>query len=132
MMETFLDGPPHSKCLENAKEKTFHILITVYPVSIQLCSSVNHFTTRIAKAAMTSQFGSYSWQNSGVFCTPTLVKLAPVRFAQGSARRGNLGGRGGAVQGGLAAGSLLRNLAREERQEEEGESSDDDDTNLED
>ena len=33
---------------------------------------------------------------------------------------------------GLAAGSLLRNLAREERQEEEGESSDDDDTNLED
>ena len=97
-----------------------------------MCEIHELLPTVIAKAAMTSQFGSYSWQNSGVFCTPTLVKLAPVRFAQGSARRGNLGGRGGAVRGGLAAGSLLRNLAREERQEEEGESSDDADTNLED
>ena len=77
---------------------------------------------------MTSQFGSYSWQNSGVFCSPTLVKRAPVRFVEGSARRGNPGGRG--VRGGFAARSLLRNLAREERQEEEGESSDDEDTNL--
>ena len=78
---------------------------------------------------MTSQFGSYSWQNSGVFCTPTLAKRAPVRFFEGSARRGNLGGRRGAMRGGLAARELLRNLAREEEQEEKGEKSDGD-TNL--
>ena len=75
---------------------------------------------------MTSQFGSYFWQNSGVFCTPTLVKRAPVRFLEGSARRGNLGGRGGAMRGGFTARALLRNLAREENQEEEGEKSDGD------
>ena len=72
----------------------------------------------------------YKFSHAFTLGNPTLVKLAPVRFAQGSARRGNHGGRGGAVRGGLAAGSLLRNLAREERQEEEGESSDDADTNL--
>ena len=82
-------------------------------------------TTRIANAEMQSQFGSYSWQPLGVFCTPTLVKSAPSRFLEGSARRGNLGGRGGALRGGLTGRALLHNLAREE-QEEEGEKSDSD------
>ena len=109
--------------------RRLHIPITVHPLSIQVCSSINHFTIRIAEAAMTSQFGSYSWQNSGVFCTPTLAKRAPVRFFEGSARRGNLGGRRGAMRGGLTARELLRNLAREEEQEEKGEKSDGD-TNL--
>ena len=64
---------------------------------------------------MASQFASYSWQNAGVFSVPTLVKRAPVRFLMGSARRGNLIGRGGAVR------TLLRNLAIEEKQDEEEE-----------
>ena len=75
---------------------------------------------------MTSRFGSYSWQPLGVFCTPTLVKAAPSRFLEGSARQGNLGGRGGALRCGLSGRALLQNPAREEEQEEEGEKSDSD------
>ena len=78
------------------------------------------------RVTIASSFSIVHTQSSGVFFTPTLAKRAPVRFLEGSARRGNLGGRGGAMRGGLPARTLLRNLAREEKLEEEEEKSDSD------
>ena len=86
-------------------------------ISIQL----NHFTSRIATEAMKVKFGSFSWQPSGVFCTPTLVECLPSPLPGPRPRRGNFGGRGGALRGNFVGRALLHNLAREETQgEEEG------------
>ena len=91
-------------------------------ISIQL----NHFTSRIATEAMKVKFGSFSWQPSGVFCTPTLVKCLPIPPPGPRPRRGNFGGRGGALRGNFVGRAstdraLLHNLAREETQEKEEE-----------
>ena len=69
--------------------RTLDIQITIHPVLIQIHSSFKHLTTRIAEAAMASQFGSYSWHNSGVFCTHSLSssvhQCASWRAVQGEA-----------------------------------------------
>ena len=72
---------------------------------------------------MMSKFVSSSWQPSGVFCVPTLVKHLPNSFRDASARRG---GRGRATPGGITGRALLQHLTREEENEEEGGDSDSD------
>ena len=70
---------------------------------------------------MQTRFGDYSWQPTGVFCTPTLIKSYTSGFLLARARRG----RGSAQQSALMRPSLLQRLAREEEddmEEEETES----------
>ena len=64
---------------------------------------------------METRFSAFSWQPSGVFCTPTLTRSQPTAFLQARARRG----RGSALQGALLRPTLLQRLARQEDEEEE-------------
>ena len=66
---------------------------------------------------MEMRFSQFSWQPSGVFCTPTLTRSQTTAFLQARARRG----RGSALQGAPMRPTLLQRLAREEDEEEEEE-----------
>ena len=91
---------------------------------LQFPFSLKFYAPRVAKAAMMSKFCSSSWQPSGIFCIPTLVKHLPSSFRDASARRGGLPGRGRARRGGIAGQALLQQITREDEKEEEGGDSD--------
>ena len=63
---------------------------------------------------METRFSAFSWQPSGVFCTPTLTRSQGTAFLQARARRGR-----GALQGAHMRPTLLQRLAREDGEEEE-------------
>ena len=65
---------------------------------------------------METRFHKFSWQPTGVFSTPTLMRSnTKIAFLQAKARRG----RGLAPPGATVRPALLQRLAREEEEEEE-------------